>query len=471
MTAPDLPVDDAEKALLIQNLELGYRYSVGNSYEEFSFPETVDVARVMGEWGYRALDGAILRLSLSRRPTPYPNWSRGEKLVGTAEYYALFHDRAFVEQVTPTLASYVSIFARELLPSGLLPREQYSSDIPLQVYGLPSQTVVWQGLEAMARAWAGTGDAALAARSAALATRLHAGIEGALSASQRWLPDGSLFVPVMLLAHEHPYRSLTQSRLGTYWNLDMPYALASGFLAPGSPAAEGVLDYLRRHGALLLGLVRAGAYSLYGRDARQPISGSDEVYGINLARFLADNDRAAELVLSLYGQLADAMTPGTFAAGEGASVAPLPGGGPRAMYLPPNSAANAAYLETLHLTVVHERDDSAGRPEGLELGYATPRSWLLPGRRIAVSRLSTSFGPLSFSISAAAASIRIVVAVPRRTPGSLRLRLRLPGHERIAAVSSAGSPYRRYVPATGTIDLSGLHGSVRLSVALSRPHT
>ena len=77
-------VVDAERALLIQNLELGYRYSVGNAYQEFSFPETVDVARVMGEWGFAATERAILQLSLDRRPTGYPNWTRGEKLLAVA---------------------------------------------------------------------------------------------------------------------------------------------------------------------------------------------------------------------------------------------------------------------------------------------------------------------------------------------------------------------------------------------------
>ncbi len=70
IVVPEAHVVDAERALLIQNLELGYRYSVGNAYQEFSFPETIDVARVMGEWGFASTEQAILRLSLSRRRPP-----------------------------------------------------------------------------------------------------------------------------------------------------------------------------------------------------------------------------------------------------------------------------------------------------------------------------------------------------------------------------------------------------------------
>ena len=41
------------RALLVQNLILTWRYSVGNPYQQFSFPEGVDVAQVMGEFGVR----------------------------------------------------------------------------------------------------------------------------------------------------------------------------------------------------------------------------------------------------------------------------------------------------------------------------------------------------------------------------------------------------------------------------------
>ena len=119
-----------------------------------------------------------------------------------------------------------------------------------------------------------------------------------------------------------------------------------------------------RHGSRLLGLVRAGAYSLYGKP-KYPVSGTDQVYGLNVARFLADNDRPDQLVLSLYGMLGASMTPNTFVSGEAATVAPLRGASYRSMYMPPNTASNSAFLETLRLMLVHERRDKdgiAGRP-------------------------------------------------------------------------------------------------------------
>jgi hypothetical protein len=470
IVVPEKRVNDATRALLIQNLGLTYRYSIGNAYEQFSFPEGVDVAQVMGEYGFGGIARAILRTSLTRRPTPYPNWKMGEKLLGWASYYRLFRERSHIEQVTPVLRRYVAALGRQITASGrgMLSRERYSSDIPDQVYGLHSQAVAWQGLRAMARVWAELGQGSLARRCQRVAARLESGLRRAVRTSQRRLPDGSLFIPVRLLDREEPYDWLTESRPGSYWNLVMPYALASGFFRPGSSQATGALRYMLRHGSRLLGLVRAGAYALY-REPVHPVSGTDQVYGINVARFLADNDESDHLVLSLYGALAAAMTPGTFVSGEAASVAPMAGRYYRAMYLPPNGASNAAFLETLRAMLVHETVGRNGEPRGLELGFATPRPWLRSGRRIVLRRAATSFGPVSFSIESQARSIRVSLEVPSRAPPrTLKLRLRLPRGNRMTAVALNGRPFRRFNARSETIDLSGQAGTLELVVGYRR---
>jgi hypothetical protein len=440
---PERVVFDAERALLVQNLVHTWRYSIGNPYEEFSFPESVDGAQVMAEYGYADVAASMLRASLTRRPEPYANWKRGEKLVGSALLYRLHRDRAYVAAVTPTLRGYVDALARQLGPRNLLARERFSSDIPDQVYGLHAQAVVWQGLREMSAVWSETGRRALAVRAAATAARLERGLRAEVRASARRLPDGSLFVPVRLLDREPAYGAVTATREGSYWNLVAPYAFASGLFPPHGRDAAGILRYLDLHGARLLGLVRAGAFSLYG-PAAYPAGGTDQVYGLNVARFLADNDQSDRLVLQLYGQLAAAMTPNTFVAGEAASVAPLRGRYYRAMYLPPNSVSNAAFLETLRQILVHETST------GLELAYATPRAWLAPGKRVAVHAAPTRFGPLSYALEATKDSVHVDVDVPARAqPRTLRLRLRLPGGR------------------TRTLDLSGRRGHVELEVRVA----
>ena len=467
---PERRVQDALRNLVVQNLGLTWRYSIGNPYQQFSFPEGIDVAQVMGSYGFGEVAGAILERSLATPRGPYRNWRIGQKLVGFALHHRLFRDKTLVERVTPILREYVDVLARQITsgPDGLLDRERFSSDIPDLVYGLHSQAVALQGLRDMGRGWSDTGHDLLGERCSRLATRLGAGLRRAVRASERRLPDGSLFVPVRLLDSERPYASLTEARSGSYWNLVMPYALASGLFAPGSPEANGVLMYLRRHGSRMLGLVRAGAYSLYGRRARYPTSGVNPVYGLNAARFLADNHRADQVVVSLYGQLAAGTTPGTFVSGEAASVAPLSGGYHRSMYLPPNGASNASFLETLRLMLVHEIRDRHGAPRGLELAYATPRSWLGPGKRIVVRELPTSFGPISFTTHSVGNRVRASIDVPSRSrPGALSLRLRLPrGH--ISGVIVDGRPFTRFDPETNTIDLSGLTGHLELVVGVDR---
>jgi hypothetical protein len=465
---PEPRVLDAVRNLLIQNLGLTWRYSVGNPYQKFSFPEGVDVAQVMSSFGFSDVASAILRQSLIAPPGPYRNWRIGQKLVGAAQHYRLFRDRSLIASLTPALRRDVHFLARQIASKrrGLLRRERYSSDIPDLVYGLHSQAVALQGARAIGRVWQTTGRKALAARCRTLAARLAAGLRVAIRRSQRRLTDGSLFIPVRLLDPESPYRSLTRNRAGSYWNLVMPYALASGLFPPGSRDAEGVLTYMQEHGSRLLGLVRAGAYGLYGRSARFPVSGVNPVYGLNVARFLADNDRPDQLVLSLYGQLAAGMTPGTFVAGEAVSIAPLPGDYYRSTYLPPNGASNASFLETLRLMLVHERRAPDGTPRGLQLTHATPRAWLEPGKQIVVREAPTSFGPVSFSIASGSDVIRVSIDVPQRSkPRSIGLRLRLPRGQRIGRVLLGGRPYRRFHPDGETIDLSGHVGRVDLVVS------
>jgi hypothetical protein len=463
---PEERVQDAEESLLIQNLALAWRYSVGDRYHtKLSTPEAIDAATVMGEYGFGDTDKAILDVSFWRRLGITPSWRMGEQLLGTARYFQLFHDSAYLEARTAKLGAYVKRMQREVAASkvGLLPRERYSADVYANVYGLHAQSVAWEGLRAMGDVWAETGHRWLAVQARAIATRLGAALQRAIGRSATRLPDGTTFVPVQLLDDEKPYQRLTATRLGTYWNLVMPYALASGIVPPHSRRAKGVLRYMLGHGSRVLGLVRADAYTLYGY-SRVPRSGTDQVYGLNMARFLADNDRPDQLVLSLYGQLAAGMTPDTYIAGEAATIAPVRDEYYRRMFLPPNSGANSAFLETLRLMLVHESDDG-GLPRGLELAFSTPRAWLEPGQSISVSDAPTSFGNVSYSLDASQGVVEATVEVPpSRSLQTLKLRLRLPAGERIRSVYLDGLRYRWYDPASGTINLSGRHGALSLDI-------
>ena len=461
---PEARVMNAERALLVQELAMTWRYSVGNTYEELSFAEAQDVAQLFAEYGFMDNAKAILRFSLRRLQIRFTDWRAGERLLAGAAYFRLSGDRGYVREETPELARVVAVLEHRLdRQGGLLVRERYSSDIGTPVYGLHGQTVVWQGLLEMGRVWAATGHPLLAERCRTIASRLERGLRRAVAESMRRLTDGSLFVPAALLAGSAPFERLTDSRDGSYWNLVMPYALASGFFAPRGALASGIWRYQQLHGARLLGLVRADASKLYGT-ASPALSGTDQVYGFNLSRFLADQDDPDQLVLTLYGTLAAGMTPNTFISGEAATVAPLRGALYRSMFLPPNADSNAALLETLRLMLVHEARGPKGAPRGLELAYATPVAWLRPGKTIAVSAAPTSFGPLTYTLHRDGSRIDVVVQAPRDPRlAFVRLRLRLPAGERVIALQGLA---RRRLSGGSTVDLTGL-GAVRFSALVS----
>ena len=173
-------------------------------------------------------------------------------------------------------------------------------------------------------------------------------------------------------------------------------------------------------------------------------------------------------MLSLYGMLGASMTPNTFVSGEAATVAPLRGASYRSMYMPPNTASNSAFLETLRLMLVHETRDLDGTPVGLDLAFATPRPWLASGKRIAVNAAPTSFGALTYEIRRIKSHLFALVQVPtRHPPRTMKLRLRVPGglHVKAVRVNGHRRPFDRR---TGTVDLSGLRGTLDIVAALRR---
>jgi hypothetical protein len=464
---PERRLMNAQRHLLVQQRILTWRYSVGHNYEELSFAEALDAARVMAAYGHTDVSRAILRFALRRLPHRYTNWRAGAVLLATANHVLLTGDGSLLESEAPTYAAVLGRLERQIHRpggTGLLDREAFSSDIRRPVIALHGQTVVWQGLLAMGRAWARVEHPRLTARANAAAFELEQRLRSAVRASQRRLPDGSLFVPAALLDDASPFDLLTATREGSYWNLVMPYALASGFFEPTSREAEGIWHYMRNHGSRFLGLVRADAQRLY-RGAPFPSTGVDQVYGLNMARFLADADAPDELVLSLYGALAGAMTRDTFVSGEAATVAPLAGLPRGAMYLPPNGGGNTALLETLRIALVHERSGRRGAPVGLELAFATPRAWLEDGKAIRVQGAPTSFGSVSYTVVRRGRTVEAVVDAPS-TP-SLKLRLRLPGGDAIAGVTAGGRalPFDRV---SGTIDLSHRRDRIPIVVRLRR---
>jgi hypothetical protein len=461
ISVPEERVDQALRGVLIQQLGHVWRYSVGNPYEELSFAEALDTAEVLAAYGHRDVARAIVRLSLQRLPRRPNAWRAAEHLVAAATYYRLYRDRDFLRENDARLRRALAELEARQLPrggcAGEFRPEQLCSDVSDTTHSVTSHLVAWQGLHAMARVWRDTGELALAVRAETVVRRLERAVRPRLERSLTRLDDGSVFVPIDLHGLP-PHDRLMDTRAGSYWNLVVPYALASGWFRPGGADADGIVRYLLRHGSRLLGVTRADAHVVYGPHV-VGASGLGQVYGLNVSRFLADNDRSDELVLSLYGMLGIAMTPGTYVSGEAITVTPRGRVYHRSMYLPPNAGANSTFLETLRLVLVHERRGRHGEPVGLDLAHATPRRWLAPGRTIRVDRAPTSFGPVTFTLERRPRTVHGRLVLPARA-GDVRLRLRLPHGDRLHRVVVNGRTVG--IDATGAVDLRGLRGTVEL---------
>src|SRR5262249_37953490 len=182
---PEPAVEKAVRAVEIQDLEMSWRYSVGNTYEELSYVEALDVAQVMAAYGFPDVARQILEYTLRRLPEHFTAWRAGEQLVATSAYIRLARDPWYVMQNAKALAALVDPLPRSLgrNRTGLLEREPYSSDIARPVYSLQGQSVAWHGLRAISQVWAEAGFTQQATRARLLARRLERGLRRAVRVS------------------------------------------------------------------------------------------------------------------------------------------------------------------------------------------------------------------------------------------------------------------------------------------------
>ena len=444
---PEPAVQDAMRSVLTQLIAYGWRYSIGNAYEELSYQESLDAAEVAAELGYPKVARSILELALRRmrlRPFRFTA-ARGSHILSTAALYVrLTGDRDFLRAATPELAYLVDrISWRQNEGGGLLP-EALSTDLENRaVSSVSGQIAAVQGLLAIARVWRSAGYSDHGATR--LATSIDRALRPALARASARLADGSLFVPDQF--PQKPFERLTATKDGSYWNLIMPAAFGSGWFPARSPTTAGILRYLLSHGSRALGLPRTDAHSVYGN---RPGAGIAPVYQLGISRFLAAEDKPGLLDVGLYGMLAAGMTRGTYVSGEAVSLVPIAGAFNRAMFMPPNTGTNASFLGTLRELLVHERKD------GLDLAFSTPKAWLADGKTIAVRNAPTSFGKVSYSLTRRGSEITARLVLP---PGC-GCRLRLRTAERIERVST-GVLHR-----DGTIDLRGHDGAFDLHAGL-----
>src|SRR5581483_4433743 len=117
----------------------------------------------------------------------------------------------------------------------------------------------------------------------------------------------------------------------------------------------------------------------------------------------------------------------TFSGGEGSKFFHGDSRG-RSFYLPPNSTANAMFLQTLRYLLVQDWPDDAGRPHELRLLYGAPGRWLADGATLKVERAPTLFGLVSLRTEShlSKGEVDVQVEAPPRAPAKWLLRPPLP---------------------------------------------
>ena len=190
-----------------------------------------------------------------------------------------------------------------------------------------------------------------------------------------------------LLSDEPAHDPLTATREGSYYDLIIPYVLGSGLL--DSEHEGWVIDYLRNHGGIAMGMIRSMPHQ--GEFKDEP--GVNVLYGLRYNLTLLRRGDRDHALVGFYGQLAQGMTPDTFVGGEGSRFLHGDKHG-RSFYLPPNSASNATFLTTLRYLLIQDWDlDDDGKPETLRLLDAIPPRWITDAKILYVGNAPTRLRP------------------------------------------------------------------------------
>jgi hypothetical protein len=468
---PEPLVNHAWKNLIVQNFSLinGDRmnYSAGNQYEKMYAAESSDSALPLMWWGceedMRRLMPVILDLTDKRLPHHFA----AHKLNDVCQFYWQTRDATFVRAMRPRWQKELDLILNDRTPEhGLLAKENYCTDIEVPVYSFPANATCWAALRDLAPVLDELGDTGQAARVRQTAAEFKQALLAAVEKNRRNETQPP-FVPMALFHTEEIHDPITETRLGSYWDLVANYVIGSRLFA-GSERELWLPRYFELHGGLCMGLTRSAAANhtfWTGKHRTNPL------YGMRYILDTLRRDDPERALVSFYGMLAHGMTRNTFIGAEGCSIQPLDDGG-RYFFCPPNSSSNGQWLAVLRYLLVQDWDlDEDGRPDTLRLLFGTPRRWLEDGKTIQVERAPTAFGRVSLTMHSNLSKGEVIAEIdlPNRNPAkAMFLRARVPEGWHI--LSASHQHHSLPVDAQGTVELTSLkgHADVRFSVVSSR---
>lgn len=239
-----------------------------------------------------------------------------------------------------------------------------------------------------------------------------------------------------------------------YWDTVQsadPLVSPSGLLSPLDPRVQGHLDVLEDR--LLLENTKVESRTPRFDADRDYFEHASWQYQCGLERHAnihLEADDTACFLRSLFNQYAVDLMPGEYTFREHTNAGP-----------PDKIYEESCFLERFRGMLLSEAGDT------LWLARATPRAWLAPGRHVAIRAAPSSFGPVSYDLvaerddSPVTHAITATIALPaRRTPKSVRLRLRTPTALPIRSVTVDGKPCDDFDRTTETIRLDGRTGTV-----------
>jgi hypothetical protein len=468
---PEPLVNNAWRNLIIQDFAItvgsNLNYSHGNQYQKMYAAETSDAAVPLMGFGFEDDMRRFLPVMLDLADKRLTNHFASHKLDTVCRFYWQTRDAEFVKAMRPRWQKELNWIINHRGEHGLLPKDNYCTDIEQPVFSLSSNAKCWAALRDIVPVLEDIGDPNSAQSVAVVAKQYKHDILAAAEKSIRRETDPP-FVPCALFGAEEIHDPITETRIGSYWDPVANYTIASGIFNR-TEMENWIPRYFETHGGLCMGLTRSAAtnHTFWISKHR-----TNPLYGMRYIIDTLRRDDPERALVSFYGMLAHGMTRNTFIGAEGTLLEPLDAGG-RQFYCPPNTASNGQWLWTLRHLLVQDFDtDDDGRPETLRLAFGTPRRWLENGNQITLERAPTAFGPVSFTISSHLNEGQVVteLVLPARHPWKkAQLRVRLPDPWKVNAATVASSANNALaVDGSGTFDISSLSGKQRIIFSVER---
>ncbi len=466
---PEPLVNHAFKNLIIQNFSIcsgsNLFYSAGNQYQKMYAAETSDAAVPLMGFGYENDMRRFLPVILDLVDRRLTNHFAAHKLDTLCKFFWQTRDVEFVKALRSRWQKELDwILNNRNGENGLLPKDNYCTDIEQPVYSLGANASCWAALRDLIPVLEEMGDSETAKRVSEVAAKYKRDILDAADKSIRRETEPP-FVPMALFGAEEIHDPITETRIGSYWNLVANYIIGSGIFL-GSEKETWIPKYFETHGGLCMGLTRSGAANhtfWTGQHRTNPL------YGMRYINDCLRRDEVERALVSFYGMLAHGMTRNTFIGAEGTALEPLDDGG-RFFYCPPNTASNGQWLWTLRHLFVQDWDlNNDGKPETLRLGFGTPKRWLEDGKGYNVERAPTAFGPVSLNVQSKLSKGEIFanLSLPERNVAEkILFRARLPDGWKITSATVEGKALR--VDERGTVDLTGRKEKVVIRFAVKK---